>query len=658
MSAPPTRAPVIDRRPSATPYAELHCHSTFSFLDGASQPEELAEEAARLDLKALAITDHDGFYGIVRFTEAARAMGLPTVFGAELTIDKLDVSPGQPDPDGSHLLVLARDPVGYAALARVISEAQLAGSKGAPRMVLSDLDRWVTDAETGHWLILTGCRKGLVPRALEREGPAVAERALRGLVDRFGPANVAVELWDHGGPLDSARNDALARLALAVGSGLDVVATNNVHYASPARRRLATAMAAVRARRSLDEIEGWLPSAAGAHLRSGDEQARRFARYPGVVERAAELGLACAFDLSLVAPNLPPFPCPDGLSEMGLLRQLVEEGGVRRYGPRSSNDEFTVKAWVQLDSELDLIEHLGFPGYFLVVWDIVEFCRRNDILCQGRGSAANSAVCYVLGVTKADAVKLGLLFERFLSPERDGPPDIDLDIESDRREEAIQYVYDRHGRRHAAQVANVISYRRRSAIRDSAKALGYSPGQQDRFAKSIERWGSAATNDDELPTDVIELSAEFETLPRHLGIHSGGMVMCDRPVIEVCPVEWGRMENRTVLQWDKDDCAAAGLVKFDLLGLGMLSALHYTTDLVAEHHGVEIDLGRPRPVRRRLSHAVSSRFDRRVPGGVPGPDGHPAPPQTPHLLRPRGGGGTDPPRADPGRLGPPLHPPS
>ncbi|MDH3300854.1 MAG: error-prone DNA polymerase [Acidimicrobiia bacterium] len=598
---PSYRAPVFERRPSATPYAELHCHSTFSFLDGASQPEELAEEAARLDLKALAVTDHDGFYGIVRFTEAARAVGLPTVFGAELTIDKLDVSPGQPDPDGSHLLVLARDPVGYAALARVISEAQLAGSKGAPRMAMSDLDRWVTDAELGHWLILTGCRKGLVPRALEREGPAAAERALATLVDRFGATNVAVELWDHGAPLDSARNDALARLA--VGAGLDVVATNNVHYASPSRRRLATAMAAVRARRSLDEIEGWLPPAASAHLRSGDEQARRFARYPGVVERAAELGLACAFDLSLMAPNLPPFPCPDGLSEMGYLRRLVEEGGVRRYGPRSSNDEFTVKAWAQLDSELDLIEHLGFPGYFLVVWDIVEFCRRNDILCQGRGSAANSAVCYVLGVTKADAVKLGLLFERFLSPERDGPPDIDLDIESDRREEAIQYVYKRHGRRHAAQVANVISYRRRSAIRDAAKALGYSPGQQDRFSKTIDGWGwggrssiapapkgEKAVNDDELPTDVVELAVEFETLPRHLGIHSGGMVMCDRPVIEVCPVEWGRMENRTVLQWDKDDCAAAGLVKFDLLGLGMLSALHYTTDLVAEHHGVEIDL--------------------------------------------------------------------
>jgi error-prone DNA polymerase len=233
---PAYRAPQIDRRPSSVPYAELHCHSTFSFLDGASQPEELAEEAARLDLKALAITDHDGFYGIVRFTEAARSVGLPTVFGAELTIDKLDVSPGQADPDGSHLLVLARDPVGYAALARVISEAQLAGEKGAPRMSMADLDRWATDAELEHWLILTGCRKGAVPRALEREGPGAAEEALRRLVDRFGAANVAVELWDHGMPLDGARNDVLAQMGIK--AGLNVIATNNVHYANPARRPL------------------------------------------------------------------------------------------------------------------------------------------------------------------------------------------------------------------------------------------------------------------------------------------------------------------------------------------------------------------------------------------------------------------------------------
>ncbi len=603
----PRRSPVV-------PYAELHCHSAFSFLDGSCEPEALVEESARLGHEALAITDHNGFYGVVRFAEAARAVGLPTVFGAELTVDKLDISQAQPDPDGTHLLVLARDPQGYAALARVISEAQLAGEKGAPRLSMAALDRWLQPGERDHWLVLTGCRKGAVPRALEREGPAAAARELDALIDRFGRSNVAVELWDHGSPLDSARNDALVQLGMRV--GVDIVATNNVHYATPADRRLATAMAAVRARRSLDEMDGWLPPATSAHLRSGDEQYRRFLRYPGVVERAGELGRDCAFDLSLVAPNLPPFDCPDGLTEMGYLRHLVEEAGVYRYGTR--NAEYVPGAWAQLDRELDLIEHLGFPGYFLVVWDIVDFCRRHDIYCQGRGSAANSAVCYVLGITKADAVSLGLLFERFLSPERDGPPDIDLDIESDRREEAIQYVYEKHGRRHAAQVANVITYRAKSAVRDAAKALGYAPGQQDAFSKSVDRWSglrhqakaserrgpgvvhipqqdgptSRPTGEPrrpsetlEIPDDVIELAQQFEDLPRHLGIHSGGMVMCDRPVIEVCPVERARMENRTVLQWDKDDCAAAGLVKFDLLGLGMLSALHYSVDLIDACHG-------------------------------------------------------------------------
>ena len=230
------------------------------------------------------------------------------------------------------------------------------------------------------------------------------------------------------------------------------------------------------------------------------------------------------------------------------------------------------RAWAQIDHELDVIEALGFPGYFLIVWDIVQFCQRSDILCQGRGSAANSAVCFALGVTKADAVRLGLLFERFLSPERDGPPDIDLDIESDRREEVIQYVYERYGRQNAAQVANVITYRARSAVRDMAKALGVSTGQQDAWSKQLDPWGgvgrTVADGDHEIPAEVLALAAEVEHFPRHLGIHSGGMVLCDRPVVEVCPVEWGRMENRSVLQWDKDDCAAVGLVKFDLLGLG------------------------------------------------------------------------------------------
>ena len=404
-----------------------------------------------------------------------------------------------------------------------------------------------------------------------------------------------VELWDHGDPLDSARNDALAELAARHDVGC--VATNNAHYATPAQRRLATALAAVRARRSLAELDPWLPAAAGAHLRSGAEQRRRFARYPGVVELAAEIGRAAAFDLSLVAPSLPPFPCPDGLSEMQYLRRLVEEGGRRRYGERPDRTRTLAagRAWRTIDHELAIIEQLGFAGYFLVVWDLVGSAGEADIFCQGRGSAANSAVCYALGVTAADAVSLGLLFERFLSPERDGPPDIDIDIESDRREEVIQYVYAKHGRHHTAQVANVITYRAKSAVRDMAKALGHAPGQQDAWSKRVDGWGdgrvdgeAARARDPAAGASTSPL--QVEDAPRHLGIHSGGMVICDRPVIEVCPVEWGRMEDRSVLQWDKDDCAAAGLVKFDLLGLGMLSALHYAVDLIREHRGYEVDL--------------------------------------------------------------------
>lgn len=590
------------------PYAELHCHSQFSFLDGASPPEELVAEAVRLGLDALALTDHDGFYGVVRFAEAARLAGLPTVFGAELTLGRVAPPVGDPDPGiaagESHLVVLARSPRGYALLARAISEAQLRGEKGAPRLSLEQLCALggvdAPPADRGHWTVLTGCRKGAVAAALDARGPAAAADELSRLVDAFGRAQLAVELWDHGHPLDSVRNDALAEIALR--ADVDPIATTNAHYATPARRPLATALAAVRARRTLDELDGWLPAAAGAHLRSGAEQARRFARYPGVVERAAELGRECAFDLQLVAPNLPPFPCPDGLDEMTYLRRLTERGAQHRYGPR--HRERVAGAWAQIDHELDIIERLGFPGYFLVVHDLVEFCRRNDIYCQGRGSAANSAVCFALGVTKADAVSLGLLFERFLSTERDGPPDIDIDIESGRREEVIQYVYARHGRHYAAQVANVITYRPRSAVRDMASALGHAPGQADAWAKQVDRWesitsqlapeGEASADGVDpahrIPSLVAELAAQVEHAPRHLGIHSGGMVLCDRPIIEVCPVEWARREGRTVLQWDKDDCAAAGLVKFDLLGLGMLTALHHTVDMVAEAHGLVVDL--------------------------------------------------------------------
>ena len=327
-SASRSNAPTPGRAaPSASvPYAELHCHSNFSFLDGASHPEELATEAARLGLEALALTDHDGFYGVVRFAEAARAVGMPTVFGTEITLtpglaaaqqvareeaDTLtQVATGRvpdshaPDPHGEHLLLLADGPAGYARLARTLSLGHLAGEKGAPQFTLGDVAR----NTAGHVWVLTGCRKGAVPAALVADGPAAARRELQRLVEAFGRDRVLVELWDHGDPLDSARNDALAELAARHDVGC--VATTNAHYATPAQRRLATALAAVRARRSLAELDPWLPAAAGAHLRSGAEQRRRFARYPGVVELAAEIGRAAAFDLSLVAPSLPPFPCP------------------------------------------------------------------------------------------------------------------------------------------------------------------------------------------------------------------------------------------------------------------------------------------------------------------------------------------------------------
>ena len=634
---------------SVVGYAELHCHSNFSFLDGASYPEELVAEAARLELGALALTDHDGLYGVVRFAEAAKEVGVLTVFGAELTLagrgpdlagaPVVPAAPrtGTPDPPGFHLVVLARDPEGYSRLARAISEGHLAGGeKGRPR---HDIDR-LADLAGGHFLILTGCRKGAVPAALVEAGPVAAARELDRLVDRFGPESVVVELFDHDDPLDSARNDALA--AFAVRRGLGIVATNVVHHAQPAGRRLASVLASIRAGRPLDELDGWLPAAGAAYLRSGAEQVRRFARYPGAVEQAGELGRACAFDLHLVAPKLPDFPVPAGQSEMTFLRQLVKEGATRRYGPAGA--ERVPGAWRQLEHELTMIEELGFAGYFLVVWDIVEFCRRSGIYCQGRGSAASSAVCYVLGITNADAVALDLLFERFLSPERDGPPDIDVDIESGRREEVIQYVYGRYGRERAALVAVVVSYRARSAVRDAAKALGHSPGQVDAWARRIERWGSLggdhhstaphrkdrwtwwsaaaegeaarrdatggtvgdgrpgrddvaaepgpakAASELGIPTRVLAVATELEGFPRHLGIHPGGMVICDRPVSEVCPVEWARMENRTVLQWDKDDCAAVGLVKFDLLGLGMLEAIHRAVDTIGAYHHDEIDL--------------------------------------------------------------------
>ncbi|GAA4068572.1 error-prone DNA polymerase [Microbacterium laevaniformans] len=590
--------PPIERPADAVPYAELHAHSSFSFLDGASSPAELAEEAERLGLHALAITDHDGFYGIARFAEAAEHLQLKTVFGAELTLGgdgagggaggRADLgsppagllsapSParsGAADPLGSHLLVLARGQEGYHRLAAAITHAQLAGGeKGRPWYDLDDL----ADRSGGHWAVLTGCRKGAVRQALAAGGADAAASALDRLVSLFGREAVFVELIDHGAPTDTRDNDVLA--ALAAARGLPVLASNNVHYAVPERVHLAAAVAAVRANRGLDELDGWLPSHASAHLRSGAEMTRRFLRYPGAVARTVTLADELAFPLRRAKPALPKLPVPEGHTPMSWLRRLVWDAVPHMYPDLDGDGR------ARIEKELGVIEQKDFPGYFLIVHGIVAEARRRGILCQGRGSAANSAVCYLLGITAIDSIFYNLPFERFLSAMREEEPDIDVDFDSDRREEIIQWVFDTYGRERAAQVANVIQYRPKNAVRDMAKALGHSPGQQDAWSKQVERWDGAVAGAHDIPDRVLAYAGELLKAPRHLGIHSGGMVLTERPVGEVVPIEHARMENRTVIQWDKDDAAWMGLVKFDLLGLGMLAALQYCFDLIAEATG-------------------------------------------------------------------------
>lgn len=575
----PYKAPDIEVPESTVPYAELHMHSSFSFLDGVSSPERLVARGAELGLSAMAVTDHNGFYGVVRFAEAAAAHGMATIFGAELSLKGDQPRTTVNDPVGPHLLLLARGQEGYHRLSSALTDAHLATTD--KDTVNYDLDS-LAERGKDHWLVLTGCRKGSVRTPLPHHRmPTLAEQelsegALVALVERFGRDNVVVELFDHQNPMDSLHNDFLAELANR--HGLPAVVTGLVHYATPSEANLAHAMAAVRARSSMDNLQSWLPASQAAYLRSGAQQQERFGAYPGAVTRTADIAAELSFSLKKVSPGLPQSVCPPGHTPMSYLRELVTEAVPRRY-PGASRE-----VWNRIDKELDLIDRKNFAGYFVIVHDIVRFARSQGIVCQGRGSAANSAVCFLLDITAVDSIYYDLPFERFLSALRDEEPDIDVDFESRRREEVIQYVYQRYGRRSAAQVATVIEYRPKSAVRDMARSLGYSPGQQDSFSRQIERSGSLADKSwHSIPDDVTSLALRTLTLPRHLGIHSGGMVLTDRPVSEVVPIEHARMADRTVLQWDKDDCEWMGLVKFDLLGLGILEAIHETFDLADEH---------------------------------------------------------------------------
>ena len=612
-------------------YAELHCHTNFSFLDGASHPEALVERAVQLDYQALAVTDHHGFYGLVKFWQAARKAGLPAAYGVEIGLelvpgpsqfesrvsspesrddplatasDSDELRTGGPRrgrskrmhgskpaarPVTDHLLLLAPSPQGYAALSRLVSRAQFRGKKDAPRYTWSDLE---AAAEQGELYALSGCWQGAIPRAAQRGDLDGALRAAARLRELFGRC-LHIELWHHRMPEDDVRNDVMWEVGRRL--QLPVVATNNVHYAHPGDVDLSEVLAAIGGRRSLEEGDGHRPATDERYLKTPAEMHSRFVRYPGAVERAGDLGRGLAFDLRLVAPQLPDFPMPGHFQdEMDYLRHLAFEGARDVYPGRSGGID--PEAVQRLEHELDVIERLGFPGYFLVVWDIVNFARSRDIYCQIRGSGADSAVCRCLGLTKVDPIRLHLPFERFLSDERGRPPDIDLDLEADRREEVIQYCYRRYGRERAAMVANVITYRARSVLRDVGKTFGLTQAQVDGLSKYVDtRDPSKLRLEAPLPAGmtadfIYDVCHRLDGFPRHLGIHSGGMVIADRPLWQVVPLEWGRMEDRSVLQWDKDDCAAIGIVKFDLLGLGMLNALHLTVDLIRESHGIDVDL--------------------------------------------------------------------
>lgn len=483
----------------------------------------------------------------MEFAEAAATRGIATVFGAELTVAE------------GILPVIVKDPEGYRRLSRLISEARMAGDKDTTVYPpLPDIAR----RADGHWYVLANHTWD--PKTLECFGD-----------------DVILEYVYTMTPDDADNHRILDRY-----DGLRRIATTNPAAARPVDARVAAAKQSLRERESLDEAAWRLHPAGSTWLSVPPAPQAQLAT-------AVEIARECAFSLNLISPNLPHWhENGEKIDEMAHLRSLVDA----RFDARYKDHEIEANARKQIAHELAVIEALGFPGYFLIVTDIVDFCKRANILAQGRGSAANSAVCYVLGITNAEPIRAGLLFERFLSPDRDGPPDIDIDIESTRREEVIQYVYDKYGRDNAAQVANFITYRRRGAVRDAARALGYPQGVADGWAR---RGG--------VPERVEKLAEAFIGQPRHLGIHSGGMVICDRPIADVVPVEWARMEGRSVVQWDKEGCAAAGLVKFDLLGLGMLEALHHMIDLVAER-GRHINLWEI-PLDEPEIYAMLSRGD-------------------------------------------------
>ena len=596
------RTPPKRRRGPPPPYAELHAASSFSFLRGSSQPEDLVARAAALGLPAVALLDRNGVSGAPRFYKAAREAGIRALVGAEAVIDRPQASAvsrqreERPtlDDQETRVNLLVRSRQGYRNLCRLLTAGALNHPKGEAR-----IDWTLLEEHAAGLHCLAGAEADPVGRALAREGLEAAGHKLERLHAVF-PGRLHVELSRHGIRAEEHRNQALVRLADSL--RVPVVATGGVRYATAADKPLHDLMTAIRHHVTVDDAGARLSRERQRRLRAPQEMHRLFADLPRAVHAAHELAEELDFTLADLGYRFPDYPVPEGETPISHLRELTWQGARERFRP------LTARAGAQIEKELALIEKLDLAGYFLIVWDIVRFCKEQRILAQGRGSAANSAVCYALSITAVDPVKMDLLFERFLSEERGEWPDIDLDLPSgDQREKVIQYVYGRYGRHGAAMTANVITYRDRMAAREAAKALGCSKSQVDRLAKGLGHWhydlsrGDSKQMDEELtelgfdPRDrriqiFVRLWRQLQNHPRHLGQHSGGMVLCAGRLDEIVPLEPAAMENRVIVQWDKDDCADLGLIKVDLLGLGMLNALEEAVPLIRRHEDKEVDL--------------------------------------------------------------------
>jgi error-prone DNA polymerase len=610
-------------------YVELHSRSAFSFLEGSSAPESLIARCAELQMPAMALLDRDGVYGTPRFHMAAKKAGLKAHIGAEVAtnfsprrhrdtekylanincvIDQSSDHPITRRPDDQissvsprlrgefSLPLIVSSRAGYQNLCRLITKMKLRTAKNESAVLEDELQQHAEGL-----ICLTGGDDGPLAFALINSNMQEARIYVERLIHIFGRENIYIELQRHLHREQELRNRAAIEIARSL--KLHLLATNGVRYANKKDRELSDVFTSIQNHCTLNKAGRLLARNSECHLKSPQEMQAFFADLPEAISNTVELSSRLEFTLEDLGYEFPKYPVPEGESMMSFLRERMREGFHTRYGP--SSPELQKKARAQIDRELTLIEKLNLPGYFLIVWDLVRFCREQHILVQGRGSAANSAVCYSLGITAVDPVGMELLFERFLSEERGAMPDIDLDLPSgDDREKVIQHLYQKYGERGAAMTANVITYRSRIASREIGKVLGFDQETLDKVSAAVAHWEYRDANDtfDHRFRDAgldlrhprirkyFELCEAIQDLPRHLGQHSGGMVICQGQLDSVVPLEPASMPGRVVVQWDKEDCADLGIVKVDLLGLGMMAVLKDSINLIRDHYDEEVDL--------------------------------------------------------------------